>query len=79
VKRYKAIAFPFHVDAPSRRYPLNTSSYNQQMLLGKSKNPDFEGQAYRTNRMAKGKIGDRARKLPPSKKNIREGSLEIIG
>jgi PiT family inorganic phosphate transporter len=40
------IAALFHVDAPLKGYPLNTSPHNEQMLLGKSKNPDFEDQAY---------------------------------
>jgi hypothetical protein len=33
-------------DTVPRRSLLKTSPHNQQMLLGKSKNPDFEDQAY---------------------------------
>jgi hypothetical protein len=46
LKKYKAIGFSFDVDASPGRDPLETSSHNQQMLLGKSKNPEFVGQAY---------------------------------
>ena len=47
-------------DTVPRRSLLKASPHNQQMLLGKSKNPDFEDQAYQGDRMAKGKIGDSA-------------------
>ena len=57
------IGFFFHVRATLRGYPLHISPYNQQGLVGKSKNPDFEDEAYWTNCMAKGKIGDLVRKL----------------
>jgi hypothetical protein len=48
------------------------------MLLGKSKNPHFEGQAYWGNGIAKGKIRDPARKPLPKKENLREGSLGVF-
>jgi len=47
------------------RSPLKTLPRNRQMLLGKSKNPDSEDQTYWGNGMAKGKIGDPARKPLP--------------
>jgi hypothetical protein len=54
-----------YTDTLPRRSPLKTSLHNQQMLLGKSKNPYFEGQAYWGNGRAKGKIRNPARKLLP--------------
>jgi len=62
----------------SKRSPSRILHHNQQMLLGKPKNPDFEGQAYWGNGMAKGKIKDPARKPLSKKQNLRKGSLRVF-
>jgi hypothetical protein len=48
-EKLRAIVFSFHVDALLRRSPLKTSPHNQQMLLGKWEDPDFEKQAHWAN------------------------------
>jgi len=40
------IAFFFHVDGYLRRYPVNTSPHNQQMLLKKWEDSNLEVQPH---------------------------------
>jgi hypothetical protein len=43
LKRLRVISFSFYVDAPLQKMPLKTSPHNQQKLLKKWGNPDFDG------------------------------------
>jgi len=45
LERMRAIAF-FPIETLFQKIPAEGFAHNQQMLLGKSKNPDFEDQAY---------------------------------
>jgi hypothetical protein len=64
-----AIFFSFHVDALLRRSPLNTSLHNQQVLLEKWEDPNYERQAHRSNKKVKDRIGEPTHKHLPQKKN----------
>jgi hypothetical protein len=69
LERLRVIALPFRVEAPSQKIPVKTSPRNQQMLPGKWEDPDFEGQAYLANEIAKDRIGRLTYKPLPLKKN----------